>query len=190
MAHATGGDSAQKLTHCAKLRSTVRALKRKPHTQPMPPFSQRKLRQRTRSGTLTLSSPISKALNDKLTRQPVRVGVHHRSLPNSKPMTVSRDARANARSNARNRAPKPDGVRGVIDLANGPIMAPVVANLADQVEEADGEETFDGALRMTPRQPLFTPTSAGSERSDARDQNLGSYSSDYGVDLFPRRIRY
>ena len=161
-----GEETVHRSTHCAKLRSTVRALKRKPLTQvtTMPPSSQRKLRQRTRSGTLTLSSPISKALSDKLTRQPVRVCVHNRSLPNSKPTTVSRDTRATAtRSNARSRGPKPDGVREVIDLAESPIMAPVVVNLAHQMEEADGEETF--ARRMTPEQPLFTPTSAGSERS-------------------------
>ena len=151
------------------------------------PSSQRKLRQRTRSGSLTLSSPISRTLNDKLTRRPVQVVQHDRSLPNSKPSTVSlRDARQTSRINARERAPAPAAVvQEVIDLADSPIVAPVVVNLADIMQEAAGEDAFDEALCMTPERPACTP-STGSEPV----QNLWSYSSDVGVDLFPRRMRY
>ena len=53
------------------------------------------------------------------------------------------------------------------------------------MQEAAGEDAFDEALCMTPEQPAFT-LSTGSEPV----QNLWSYSSDVGVDLFPRRMRY
>ena len=135
------------------------------------PSSQRKLRQRTRSGRLTLASPISSVLNTRLTKRPVKVVQHDKSLPNSKPSALARAERIKTREGAKEAAAKARKETVRVATAHMPL-----ADLLDEEYEAEGE----GLLRQTPDRRLFTPTSAGgSERVLSRDVNLWTYSSEY-----------